>query len=133
MWYNNFIVNQRETPAIISDLLANRPVRAGKGAVFISSDTLGIYRYNGAAWDEIRGTGSGEPPIYIFATGTNTVTDSRLIGKSVKLVLRGGIGSGEIVLTGPPVDDQLLFDPVLGSLEAVEDFGNGELLTVIAQ
>lgn len=130
MWYSNFIVNQKQTPAIISDIFANRPVIAGLGSLFVSTDTLELYRFNGSGWNQLIGSCVGLNTIFIIATETDILTDARLIGKSVKLILRGGIGSGVIITIGTPVGNEILFNSTFGTLEAAENFGGGELITV---
>lgn len=132
-WYNNFVTNQRNSPAIIADILSNRPTKAALGALFVSTDTLELDRFNGSNWDQISGNGTGVSTIYITATDTNVITDARMIGVSIKIVLRGGIGSGEVITTGVPIGEQLLFNSGAGSLTAASNFGSGELLTIMLQ
>lgn len=67
MWYLNFILNQKGSPAFYSDALANRPAAGYIGRLFISTDTFEIYRDNGTTWDLIGGPGTGT------ITGTGTV------------------------------------------------------------
>lgn len=72
------ILNQKQSPALYSDTLANRPAAGYLGRLFISTDTLDIYRDNGTSWDLISGvpagvvTGSGASGQVSFWTGTNT-------------------------------------------------------------
>jgi hypothetical protein len=55
----NYVTNQKGSPALYSDVLANRPAAGFIGRLFISTDTLEIYRDNGTAWDLISGGGGG--------------------------------------------------------------------------
>jgi hypothetical protein len=74
------ILNQKQSPALYSDILANRPAAGYLGRLFISTDTLDIYRDNGTTWDLISGvpagviTGSGRPGQATFFTGTGAVS-----------------------------------------------------------
>lgn len=50
-----------------------------------------------------------------------TVTVATLIGKSVKLILRGGIGSGEILTVGSVSGNKVRFDNTTGDLTVAVD------------
>ena len=47
---NLAILNQKATPAFFADTLANRPAPSFVGRIFISTDTLDLYRDTGSAW-----------------------------------------------------------------------------------
>lgn len=53
------ILNQKGTPMFNSDIFANRPPAGIAGRIFISTDTLTIYRDTGSTWDTIGGGGGG--------------------------------------------------------------------------
>lgn len=74
----------------------------------------------------------GVTTIYPTATDSNTFYDARLIGRAVRLVLLGGIGSGEVITTGTPTGNQLLFDSASGTLTRPTgvNFVDGEELTI---
>ena len=55
----NYVTNQKGSPALYSDVLANRPAAGFIGRLFISTDTFEIYRDNGTTWDLISGGGGG--------------------------------------------------------------------------
>lgn len=59
-----------------------------------------------------------------------TETIATLVGRGVRLILRGGIGSGEIITSGIPTGNQILFDSVTGTITCNEGFSAGELLTI---
>jgi hypothetical protein len=71
--------------------------------------------------------------IWATATESNSFYDARLIGRAVRLVLLGGIGSGEIITTGTPTGNQLLFDSAAGTLTRPSgvNFADGEELTIM--
>jgi hypothetical protein len=71
--------------------------------------------------------------IWATATESNSFYDARLIGRNIRLVLLGGIGSGEIITSGTPTGNQLLFDSLAGTLTkpSGDTFADGELLTIM--
>jgi hypothetical protein len=85
MFVNFNILNQLGSPAINSNLFANRPAAGQTGRLFVSTDTFEIYRDNGTTWDLIGGPGSST----ITGTGTATqvayFTSSQAIGSSANL------------------------------------------------
>ena len=44
---------------LLANTIALRPIKAALGTLFVSTDTLLLYRYNGTGWDNISGSGSG--------------------------------------------------------------------------
>lgn len=78
-------------------------------------------------------SGVGEQTLYYDVTvESNEVTVSALIGRTVKLLLIGGIGSGEVITSGTPTGNQVKFDNTNGKFtKAVgNNFYVGENLTV---
>jgi hypothetical protein len=53
------ILNQKGTPMFNSDIFANRPNFGIAGRIFISTDTLEIYRDTGSSWTLLSGGGGG--------------------------------------------------------------------------
>ena len=51
------ILNQFGSPSINSNTLANRPTFGQPGRLFVSTDTLAIYRDTGSAWDNLTAGG----------------------------------------------------------------------------
>ena len=68
--------------------------------------------------------------IYVTATDSNVISDASLVGRFVRLVLIGGIGSGEVITSGTPTGDQIKFDNTAGTLERAYNFAAGELITI---
>jgi len=58
-WIQNAILNQKGSPAIYTDDLANRPAAGYIGRLFVAKDTFAWYRDNGTTWDLIGGPGTG--------------------------------------------------------------------------
>ena len=56
---NLSILNQKATPAFFADTFANRPAASFVGRVFISTDTLDLYRDTGTAWVLLSPSSSG--------------------------------------------------------------------------
>jgi hypothetical protein len=74
------ILNQKGTPMFNSDIFANRPTFGIPGRIFISTDTLEIYRDTGSAWNLLGGGGGGgtisgtiAAGQVAFATAANTI------------------------------------------------------------
>jgi hypothetical protein len=74
------ILNQRQTPAFFADTLANRPAPSFVGRIFISTDTLDLYRDTGSAWLLLSPsstgtiTGSGAAGQVTYFSGTSSIT-----------------------------------------------------------
>lgn len=76
---NYGVLNQKATPAFFADTLANRPAFGVVGRVFISTDTLDLYRDTGTSWvllspsstGTITGTGAAGQVTYF--TGTTSI------------------------------------------------------------
>lgn len=78
--FNANVLNQLGTPALNSNLFANRPAAGFTGRIFISTDTREIYRDTGTTWELI---GSGGASVNIYnsdgtLTGNRTVTMGNL-------------------------------------------------------
>ena len=107
-------------------------------AVPVTSDLMAIYDISNPGTKKITlaqlasllNAVSGETTIWVTATASNVISDARLVGRSVKLVLIGGIGSGEIIITGTPTGEQLKFDTSAGTLQRSYDFAAGETITI---
>jgi len=63
------ILNQKATPAFYADTLANRPAAGYVGRVFISTDTLDLYRDTGTTW------------VLLSPSSTGTITGSGAAGQ----------------------------------------------------
>jgi len=77
--YVNFsILNQRGTPAMFSDSLANRPTPGFVGRIFIDTDTptTGIYRDTGTTWEFIAGGVPATPSLQAVTDVGNTTTNN---------------------------------------------------------
>jgi hypothetical protein len=107
------ILNQKGTPMFNSDIFANRPTFGIPGRIFISTDTLAIYRDTGSSWTQLGG-GGGTIGGFIntgqvaFGTATNTIgSEASFFWDSVNNKL--GIG------TNTPAD----------AIEITANFGGG--------
>ena len=88
------IINQKGSPAIFSDVYANRPAASYPGRLFISTDTKEIYRDTGSAWEEIAGSGSGNIQGSGTANYVPKFTDTETIGNSQIRDDGTGVGIG---------------------------------------
>lgn len=116
----------------IDQLAAVIPVLADLLAVYDVS-TPGTKKITIAQLVSLLNASSGITTIYVTATDSNVVADSRMVGRDVKLVLRGGVGSGKIITSGSPIGDQLLFNSGAGTLRGAYNFTAGEVLTIQLQ
>jgi hypothetical protein len=70
------ILNQKATPAIYADTLANRPAASFAGRLFVdTASPYGIYRDTGSAWVQIASNGGGSG-----STGINGLNGTTNIG-----------------------------------------------------
>jgi hypothetical protein len=69
---------------------------------------------------------------YTVPVTSTVVTIPQLVGHSIKLILRGGIGTGAIILTGTPVGAEIKSTPSTGDLESSvsNEFAATEILTI---
>lgn len=74
--FNNSVINAGETPAIIAGLWADAPVNAQTpiGTIYITTDTLLIYRNDGTAWQPLAAGGSAPDINTVLGVG-NTALD----------------------------------------------------------
>jgi hypothetical protein len=76
------ILNQKATPAIYSDTLANRPAASFAGRLFVDTAApYGLYRDTGSAWVQIAGNGGGGS-----STGINGLNGTTNIGLGGTLI-----------------------------------------------
>jgi hypothetical protein len=69
------ILNQKATPAIYADTLANRPAANFAGRLFVATDSpYGVFRDTGAAWVQVASNGGGG------STGINGLNGTSNIG-----------------------------------------------------
>ena len=93
---NLSVLNQRQTPALYADTLANIPAAGYLGRIFYSTDTFAIYRDNGTGWDLFGGPGTGT------VTGTGTTGQIAIWTGSSIISGTGTTGSGSVVLNNSP-------------------------------
>jgi hypothetical protein len=90
----NYVTNQKGSPALYSDTFANRPAAGFIGRLFVSTDTLEIYRDNGTTWDLI--SGGGGPSVNIY-NSNGTLTGARTMTMAGhNLVFEGGSATNRI-------------------------------------
>lgn len=93
----NYVTNQKGSPAIYSDTLANRPAAGFIGRLFVSTDTLEIYRDNGTTWDLI--SGGGGPSVNIY-NSNGTLTGARTMTMANNnLTFDGGANPARLIMS----------------------------------
>jgi hypothetical protein len=93
----NYVSNQKGSPAIYTDVFANRPAPGFIGRLFVSSDTLELYRDNGAGWDLISGGGGGGVNIY---NSDGTLTGARVMTMAGhNLTFEGGANTARVAMS----------------------------------
>jgi hypothetical protein len=93
----NYVSNQKGSPALYSDILANRPAAGFLGRLFISTDTLEIYRDTGTAWALISGGGGGSVNIY-NTDGTLTAARTMTMANH-SLTFEGGANDARLIMS----------------------------------
>jgi hypothetical protein len=106
------VLNQFGSPSINSNTLANRPTFGQPGRLFVSTDTLAIYRDTGTAWDNLTSGGGGSQNLEQVTTIGNTSTKGIFLGASGSLTtgslleVKGSSlftgNSGNLVYIGSP-------------------------------
>jgi len=86
------VLNQKGTPALYSDIFANRPAAGYQGRLFIATDTAAIYEDTGTAWTLIANVSSGAGTLQQVTTNGNTSN----VGISVTA---GGINTNSATIT----------------------------------
>lgn len=93
----NYVTNQKGSPAIYSDVLANRPAAGFIGRLFVSTNTLEIYRDNGTTWDLLSGGGGGGVNIY---NSDGTLTGTRVMTMAGhNLTFEGGASTTRLAMS----------------------------------
>ena len=86
------VLNQKGTPALYSDIFANRPAAGYQGRLFIATDTAAIYEDTGTAWTLIANVSSGAGTLQQVTTNGNTSN----VGISVTA---GGVSTNSATIT----------------------------------
>jgi heat shock protein HslJ len=90
----NYVTNQKGSPALYSDTFANRPAAGFIGRLFVSTDTLEIYRDNGTTWDLI--SGGGGPSVNIYNSDGTLLADRTMTMAGYNLIFEGGAGTNRV-------------------------------------
>jgi hypothetical protein len=92
----NYVTNQKGSPALYSDVLANRPAAGFIGRLFISTDTLEIYRDNGTNWDLISGGGGG---VNIYNSDGSLTAARTMTMANNNLTFDGGANPARLIMS----------------------------------
>ena len=75
------VLNQFGSPSLNSNTIANRPAAGQNGRLFVSTDTLVLYRDNGSSWQVVSATGATQN-LEQTTTNGNTTTKGIFAGAS---------------------------------------------------
>lgn len=143
---NYSVLNQRGTPAMFSDSLANRPAAGFAGRLFIDTDipTTGIYRDTGSTWELIAGGVPATPNLQQVTDAGNTTTNNVIVqargiygGASVqsfhRLIVRD-VATFTTQREALSIDRQLTYDATATFLSgpAYGSVAGGDILTLAA-
>jgi len=92
----NYVTNQKGSPALYSDVLANRPAAGFIGRLFISTDTFEIYRDNGTTWDLISGGGGG---VNIYNSDGSLTAARTMTMAGHNLTFEGGASATRLIMS----------------------------------
>ena len=92
----NYVTNQKGSPALYSDVLANRPAAGFIGRLFISTDTFEIYRDNGTTWDLISGGGGG---VNIYNSNGSLTAARTMTMANHNLTFEGGANPARLIIS----------------------------------
>ena len=97
------ILNQKGTPAMYTDTLANRPAFGFQGRLFISTDSGQIFEDTGSAWTLVADAGVGGGTLSSVCLNGNTTATGIVItagGLSSNSITNTGITAGSVVYAG---------------------------------
>jgi hypothetical protein len=101
--YNVNVLNQKGSPALYTDIFANRPAAGYQGRLFVSTDTAAIYEDTGTAWTLIANVSSGAGTLQQVTTNGNTSNVGIVIsagGLSTDSLTDTGLTSGSVTFAG---------------------------------
>jgi len=107
---NNSVLNQKSSPAIYTDVFANRPTYGFAGRLFISTDTSQIFEDSGTAWILIANSGIGSTgTLQVVTTNGNTTNTGITISA-------GGLNTNAAQISGLTQVGGVLFTDGFGNL-----------------
>ena len=107
---NNSVLNQKSSPAIYTDVFANRPTFGFAGRLFISTDTSQIFEDSGTAWILIANSGIGSTgTLQVVTTNGNTTNTGITISA-------GGLNTNAARVSGLTQAGGVLFTDGSGNL-----------------
>jgi len=92
----NYVSNQKGSPALYSDIFANRPAAGFLGRLFISTDTLEIYRDTGTAWALISSGGGG---VNIYNSDGSLTAARTMTMANHSLTFEGGANDARLIMS----------------------------------
>jgi len=97
------VLNQKGTPALYTDTLANRPAFGFQGRLFVSTDSGQIFEDTGTAWTLVADAGVGGGTLSSVCLNGNSTATGIIItagGLSSNSITNTGITAGSILFAG---------------------------------
>lgn len=114
------ILNQKATPAIYADTLANRPAASFAGRLFVdTASPYGIYRDTGSTWVQIAGGGGGGT-----STGINGLNGTTNIGLGGTLSSNTTIAGASFILNNTNFAAYTIEGANVNGLANIGNYGN---------
>jgi hypothetical protein len=107
---SNGVLNQKGSPAIYTDVYANRPAAGFNGRLFVSTDTSQIFEDNGTSWILIANSGIGSTGTLQVVTTNGNTTNTGIT------ITAGGINTNAARVSGLTQDGGVLFTDGSGNL-----------------
>jgi len=101
------VLNQRGTPALFTDTLANRPAFGFQGRLFISTDSGQIFEDTGTAWTLVADAGVGGGTLSSVCLNGNTTATGIVItanGLTANAIIKSGGTASEFLKANGSVD-----------------------------
>jgi phage-related tail fiber protein len=121
------VQNAGTTPSIASGLLSARPSAATPGRLFVTTDTLGLYRDSGTAWSLIAPAITGDVAVAAGGTAATLATTGVGAGtyRSVSVDTKGRVtaGTNPTTLAGYAITDAQPLDADLTALAGLTTTG----------
>jgi hypothetical protein len=107
---SNGVLNQKGSPAIYTDVYANRPAAGFNGRLFVSTDTSQIFEDNGTSWILIANSGIGSTGTLQVVTTNGNTTNTGIT------ITAGGLNTNAARVSGLTQDGGVLFTDGSGNL-----------------
>jgi hypothetical protein len=115
IYRDSSVLNQFGSPSLNSNTFANRPAAGQNGRLFVSTDTLAIYRDTGSAWDNLTAGGGSIGTLQQVTTLGNRTNQKIFIGPTVVTPTNNDLDVYGYSLVRNTVDSQSNLGPIFYS------------------